>query len=160
MWETIGNVLNGNNGLIVIALIAVLIVVLIYMSKKGGFSIHTNFMSLGGADREREVIRHQVDTAHAQILLAMEELGVADDWHTKYIFERVYDKVVEWIMFNHITTHTLYVESKFMEVYNLCVMLGMVQIRENDNKDKLKKWVKDLVEQLLHIRKYYTEKQK
>lgn len=160
MWESISSVLNGNNGILVIIAVVVIILVLIYLSKNGGFALHTSFLSLGGADRERDVIRHQIESAHAEVLLAMDSLNIPDDWHTKYIFERVYDKVVEWVIFNHISTTPLYIESKFMAVYNLCTSLGMVELRENENKEKLHNWVRELVHKLVDIRKYYSDAKK
>lgn len=158
MWESITSILNGSNGVLVIVAVVAIALILIRLSKKGVFTLHTSFLSLGVADKEREIIRHQIEASHAAVLLAMEELNVSDDWHTRYIFERVYDKVVEWVIFNHVSTSPLYIESKFMAVYNLCTSLGMVELREDENKNKLKEWVRNIVGQLVDIREYYSDK--
>ena len=145
MWEAVSQVLNGHNGIFVLISVVVVLLVLVYLSRKGGFSLHTSFLSLGTANKERDIIRHQIEASHAAVLMAMEELNITDNWHIKYVFERVYDKVVEWVIFNHMSMSPLYIESKFMAVYNLCSSLGMVEIRESANKDKLKEWVRGLL---------------
>lgn len=159
MWEAISQVLNGHNGAFILVAVLIVVFVLVYLSRKGGFAIHTHAFSLGGADREREIIRHQIEIAHASSFELPEILGLDfTEYLTKYMIERVYDKVVEWIIFNHISSSPIYIESKTSAVYNLLLSLNTADsIRTPEVKKNVKDWVIHLVDQLVHTRKYYIE---
>lgn len=159
MWEAISQVLNGHNGVFILAAVIVIAFVLIYLSRKGGFTIHTNAFSLGGADREREIIRHQIEIAHAASFELPEVLHLDfTEYLTKYMIERVYDKVVEWVIFNHISNSPIYIESKTAAVYNLLISLNTApELRDAEIRKDVKDWIVHLVDQLVHTRKYYTE---
>lgn len=159
MWDALTNIVNGHNGLFVIIATVIIVFTLIRLSKKGGFAVHTGFLSLGGADREREIIRHQIEVAHASSFEIPELLRLnMDDYRIKYLIERVYDKVVEWVIFNHISTSPIYIDSKSCAIYNLIVMVhGVDGVDTDDVRKKIREWVTHLIDQLVHTRKYYTD---
>lgn len=161
MWEAIERVLNGNTGAYIVTVVALISAVLISMSKSGGFSIHTGAVSLGGMYREREIIRHQVEVAYAASTSLLMSLGAdMHDYTAKYAAERVYDKAVEWIVFNHITPTPIYIESKVTALYNMVRNLEIVADESVDVMGVVSEWVAATISQLVHVREYYTKRYK
>lgn len=158
MWDSIANIVNGGNGIFILVFVLIVIIIAMLLSKSGMLNIHTSSFSLGAVTREREIIMRQIETAHTYIIEAMDMLEVdGNDYHIKYIFERIYDKVVEWVLFNHISTNQIYLDSKSMAVYNLIVSLNPPKSFDMiDAKKKIPEWVKSLIQQLMQIREYYS----
>lgn len=158
MWEAISSVLNGGNGIYILTFVLIIAIIVMLFSKSGMLNIHTSVFSLGGATREREIIRRQIETAHACVAEAIDSLELnGSDYHVKYIFERIYDKVVEWIVFNHISNSQIYLDSKTTAVYNLILSLNPPEeIKTPELKKKISEWVRMLVQQLLQMREYYS----
>ena len=160
MWEAIGSVLTNRDGVAgVILILLVVVIAVALLGRRGLIAVHTRNFSLGGANIEREIIRHQIEVAHGSVLAAGEELGFDDDYHAKYVLERVYDKVVEWIVFNHISDTPIYVESKRAAIYNLILSLNPpIDVRGEEMKKRIREWVKNIVVQLVQTREYYSVK--
>lgn len=79
-----------------------------------------------------------------------------DRYLTKYILERVYDKVIEWIIFNHITTNQLYVQDKQENIENLVyTMVVDDDFKTPEFKRRMDNWVKELIEQLVQVKEIY-----
>ena len=123
MWEAISNVLTSPNAREILHTLVIVLVAAIVLVKTGAVTVRTKHVRIGRAEAEREVIRRQVEAAH-DFIMSIEGKIKADTtqyngYFTKYILERVYDKTIEWIMFNHITNSTLYVQDKQDTICNL-----------------------------------------
>lgn len=159
MWESIEHVLNGNSGAYIVTVITVICALLISLSKSGGFSIHTSAISLGNMYKEREIIRHQVEVAYAASSSLLMDLGAdMDNYRTKYIVEKVYDKAIEWIVFNHITPTPIYIDAKVTALYNMVRNLNVVTDDSIDVHGVVTTWVTATISQLVHVREYYTRR--
>lgn len=160
MWETIKEILlSGNAWFILIFIFLVLIIVALFV-KKGTIKVNTKHIQIGNELTQRELIRRQVETAHT-FIMSLEGKIVCDTskyngYLTKYILERVYDKVIEWIIFNHITTNQLYIQDKQESICNLVYTMNVNDdFKTPEFKNRMCNWVKELIEQLVQVKEIY-----
>ena len=79
-----------------------------------------------------------------------------NEYFTKFILEKVYDKVIEWITFNHITVNQLYIQDKQDTILNLIYALPISDdFKTPEFKQRVCNWVKELIEQLVNVKKLY-----
>ena len=143
--------------LVIIVMILVLAIILI---KSGLLKINTKHVKLGNKVSERELIRRQTERAHDFIMSIEGKLVDSnteyDEYFAKYILERVYDKVIEWIMFNHITVNQLYIQDKQDTILNLIYSLPVHEdFKSTEFKNRVCNWVKELIEQLVNVKVLY-----
>ena len=164
MWETIKDVLISTNAWFILAFILIVVIFIIFCIKKGLIKVNTNHIQIGGELTQRELIRREVETAHT-FILSIEGKIISDiqdkeqynEFFTKYILERIYDKVIEWIMFNHITTNQLYVQDKQESICNLVYTMNVSdEYKTPEFKDRMCNWVKELIEQLVQVKEVYS----
>lgn len=164
MWESFTNILTSNNGIPLFILVVILVLLVIRMGiklgKAGLLSIRTKHFQIGNNVSERELIRRQIECAHDFIMsiegkLVSDEMKY-DEYFTKYILERVYDKVIEWIMFNHITVNQLYIQDKQDTILNLIYALPInSDFKTPEFKTRVENWVKELIERLVNVKTLY-----
>lgn len=164
MWESIKGILTSENGIIIMSLLLVIIVMILVLAiiliKSGLLKINTKHVKLGNKVSERELIRRQTERAHDFIMSIEGKLVDSnteyDEYFTKYILERVYDKVIEWIMFNHITVNQLYIQDKQDTILNLIYSLPVHEdFKSTEFKNRVCNWVKELIEQLVNVKVLY-----
>lgn len=166
MWESISTVLISDNGLVIIALVALIVVLLSYMSKKGLLKVSTKHIHLGRSDlRERNVIREQCDWVHtyvAGLLPEIEAIGGGSDkmlyggYFTKYILEVCYDEFVRWITFNHLTLDEAYVSAKQDKTAALVLSHApRPEFRTPEFRKTMDVWVENIIRQCVKIREVY-----
>lgn len=166
MWESISSTLTSENGpklLITIAVLLVIIVILaIKLGKAGLLNINTKHVHIGSKISDRELIRRQIEVSH-EFIMSIEGKVICDNskyngYFTKYILERVYDKVIEWIMFNHITMNQLYIQDKQDTILNLIYALPINdEFKTPEFKGRVENWVKELIERLVNVKVLYGE---
>lgn len=164
MWESIKGILTSSNGIAIVILLLILIFVVlgigILLIKTGFLKIHTKHVKLGNKVSERELIRRQIEKAH-EFVMGIEGKLYCDnaeynEYFTKYILERVYDKVIEWIMFNHITVNQIYIQDKQETILNLIYALPIQDYYKSPEfKTRVCNWVKELIEQLVNVKVLY-----
>ena len=164
MWESIKGILVSENGIIIACLILLLVIAVLLLAilliKCGFLKINTKHVKLGNKVSERELIRRQTERAHDFIMSIEGKLVNSDtqynEYFTKYILERVYDKVIEWIMFNHITVNQLYIQDKQDTILNLIYSLPVHDdFKSTEFKNRVCNWVKELIEQLVNVKVLY-----
>ena len=166
MWESITTTLTSTNGPKLLITIAILILIIIVMAiklgKSGLLNIHTKHINIGNKISERELIRRQIEVAH-EFIMSIEGKLTNDNnrynsYFTKYILERVYDKVIEWIMFNHITVNQLYIQDKQDTILNLIYAQPINDdFKTPEFKVRVENWVKELIERLVNIKVLYGD---
>ena len=164
MWNNLKDILTSANGIPLVVILVLLVVLVIRMAvklgKAGLLSINTKYVHLGKNVSERELIRRQIECAHDFIMsiegkLVSDEMKY-DEYFTKYILERVYDKVIEWIMFNHITVNQLYIQDKQDTILNLIYALPInSDFKTPEFKTRVENWVKELIERLVNVKTLY-----
>lgn len=162
MWEAISQVLTSANALEVLIFLAVIVIFAIVLVKRGTVAINTKHLRIGQAEKEREIIRRQVEAAH-DFIMSIEGKINSDTSHyngyfTKYILERVYDKVIEWVMFNHITDTPMYVQDKQDTVCNLVYTFDIGDdFKTPEFKKRMCNWTQELIAKLVQTRELYNK---
>lgn len=160
MWESISTVLTSANAGKVLFFLSAVLIFSAGLIVSGRVTIKTRHIRIGRAEQEREIIRRQVEAAHEFILSIAGKIDADtteyNGYFTKYILERVYDKVIEWVMFNHISNSPMYVQDKQDTICNLVYTFA---IREEFKTPEFKKrmcaWTQELITRLVQIREIY-----
>lgn len=162
MWETISTVLTSANAWQVLIFLAIAVFIFVVLVKGGVIAIKTKHFRIGQAEIERETIRRQVEAAH-DFIMSIEGKINADTSHyngyfTKFILERVYDKAIEWIMFNHISNTTMYVQDKQDTVCNLVYTFDIGdEFKTPEFKKRMCNWTQELIAKLVQTRELYNK---
>lgn len=162
MWEAISSILTSANAREILFFLAVVIVAAIVLVKTGAVTVRTKHVRIGRAEAERVVIRRQVEAAHDFIMSINGKIKtdttLYNDYFIKYILERVYDKAIEWIMFNHITNSTLYVQDKQDTICNLIYTFDVAEeFKTPEFKKRMCNWVAELIDRLIKTREIYSK---
>jgi hypothetical protein len=136
---------------------------IIILTKSGLLKINTKYLTVGNKVTDRELIRRQIEKAHDFVMsiegkiISSETNEEYNQYFCKYILEKVYDKVIEWIMFNHITVNQLYIQDKQDTILNLIYALPINDdFKTPEFKQRVCNWVKELIEQLVNVKVLYT----
>lgn len=159
-WNAISDILTSTNGLIFGILFVLLVIVLIIAVKKGYLKFSGKGINIGNdSEKERNVIRQQVEWVHifldsfAQDYMEMD--GV-DEWRLKYIVEKVFSEIVDWITFNHITDRGNYIKIKQDKIWYLIKSLTSNKyFKSGEFRNKSNAMVETVVSQLVKIREFY-----
>ena len=161
MWETISTVLTSANAWQVLIFLAIAVFIIVILGKGGVIAIKTKHFRIGQAEIERETIRRQVEAAH-DFIMSIEGKINADTSHyngyfIKFILERVYDKAIEWIMFNHISNTPMYVQDKQATICNLVYTFSISEeYKSPEFKNRMCNWTAELITLLVRTRGIYT----
>ena len=162
MWQAISDVLTSGNALQVLIFLAGVIALFILLVKSGIVAIKTKHLQIGKIEKEREIIRRQVETAHNFIMSIEGKLDINPnkdhEYFTKYILERVYDKVIEWVMFNNISNSPMYVQDKQETICNLIYTFPIEKaFKTPEFKRRMQNWTAELIARLVQIREIYNK---
>jgi len=159
MWESISRVLTSSNAPIVIAFLLFMGIMAWVMAKKGLFNIHTDAVTIGAADKERKIIRMQLEWV-MQHLTGLEANIEKDEkynhYRGKYVVERIYDYYVDRITQNHITNSTEYIEICQSNIIAIVDSLTeKPEYKTEDFKQMMMDDTKICINKLIQIRKVY-----
>lgn len=167
MWEAITNILTSSNALQTIISLVVLVLIIVAMIKTGMLRIKTAHVQVGSMskeDKERAIIREQCDWVHTYInglegkITMMETNQPYNGYLTKYILECIYDEVVKWITFNHMSNTESYVHAKQLKVASLVYSFNVAdQFKSREFVERMHKWTKEVIEELINIRGLYNK---
>ena len=167
--ESITNILTSPTFWSNVPSFLLLLVVLAVLAKVFKVKIKTDHITIGGEDKkayyERSVVRNQVNQAKLftmalenKIIAMLQEPPKSDGYYVKYILECVYDKIMEWIMYNHIENTEEYIESKQWEIQSLVYSFNPPeQFKTPEFKERMDKWTAEIIGRLVSIRKLYTK---
>jgi len=122
--ENVTGIVNSPNFLYLAGFVLVAIVVLAWLSKKGFFSYNGKGLKVGRSENDaRIMLMRQVDFVGAFILCKEQELMTdfhkagmpPDEMHVKYVFEKMLDQVMYWLLVNNIRLDRQYVQAKANE---------------------------------------------
>ncbi len=162
MWEAIKSVLVSPNALFVLVFLFIFCLFVIFASKKGLISINTGNVRIGYDERELTIVRNQSQWAYLFIMsLKGKLIEETDDEYRKCfienILEKVYDKVVEWITFNHLSVSNTYIEIKQSEIKCLVYSQPVKEeFKTPEFECRMNNWVKEAILNLVKIRKEYS----
>ena len=158
MWQAIEKILLSDNSAIVLFFLIVIMLLLAYFSKKGVFNWHTEKLTIGVSENERAIIRQQVEWTELEIesLAFTERFNHVDEWRTKFILEKLFDEVLQWIIFNHITDSPEYISIKQEKIWNLTQTFVIKdEFKSEEFKDFIYKEVEKIIKRLVFLRRQY-----
>lgn len=152
--------------------VILLIIVISILGKILKIRIHTDHITVGGEDRkayyERSIVRNQVNQAKLFCMALENKVNAMitkhnkhTEYYVKYILECVYDKIVEWIMYNHIENTEQYIESKQWEISSLVYSFSPPdQFKTPEFQERMNKWVAEIIGRMASVRKLYSKEHK
>ncbi len=163
MWEALKEILTSSNAvgvlLILGFLVVVLIIVAIVLIKGNYFQIHTQAVSVGYQEKERNIIRQQLDYVWLHLEEAEANLPKDDDYNAhlgREIILNVYMEYSKWISFNHINRTDLYMQVKQSTLVSL---VNKLTENERYKSEEFKQYIKDdtkaTIQELIRIRETY-----
>ena len=158
MWQAIEKILLSDNSATVLFFLVIIILLLAHFSKKGVFKWHTEKLTIGVSENERAIIRQQVEWAELEIesLASAEIFSHVDEWRTKYILEKLFDEILQWIIFNHIKDSPEYISIKQEKIWNMTQTLVVrEEFRSEEFKDFIYKEVEKIIKRLVFLRRQY-----
>lgn len=152
-------VLTSGNGTAVILGAFAILLLLVLAAAFGLLDLRLPFLRLKGGkgEWERRVIQKQMEAAYIFIMSLEGKIQPKDKRFGGYflerILERVYDKALEWIVFNHINTTSLYVEDKQDAVCSLVYTFPVDdEFKTPEFNARMRAWTRELIERLVRIR--------
>lgn len=160
--EGLKEILTSANAWMFLLFVGFALFVLNRMAKSGLLSFKGKGLRLGSDEKELTIIRNQTQWAHLYVMSRKGKLIEEDSSDlTKVIceniLEKVYDKIIEWITFNHINSSNTYVEIKQSEVK--CLVYSLVideKFKTPEFESRMNGWVKEVILNLINIRKEYS----
>jgi len=160
--EGLKEVLMSPNAWMFLLFVTFALFVLNRMAKNGLLSFKGKGLRLGSDEKELTIIRNQTQWAHLYVMSRKGKLIEEDSSElTKVlcenILEKVYDKIIEWITFNHINSSNSYVEIKQSEIK--CLVYSLViseEFKTPEFETRMNGWVKEVILNLINIRKEYS----
>lgn len=170
--EHLATILTSAEFLSRIPSVILLIVVLVVLCKILKIRINTDHIQIGGEDKkayyERSIVRNQVNQAKLFCMALENKINAMvskknkyTEYYIKYILECVYDKIVEWIMYNHIENTEQYIESKQWEISSLVYSFSPPdQFKTPEFQERMNKWVAEIIGRMSSVRKLYNRSKK
>lgn len=161
MWDFIKAVSTSVYIIPVLIFTLIVLLTVILLIKKGLISVNTKAVKVGTSESERAIIRQQIEWVHLHCDSLEKSLPHPqnyDIWRGKYILERMYDEIVDWITFNHICTSEGYISIKQERIWATIQSL----VRKNEfSTPEFKEFIYNdteyIIRRLVHIRQVYNQ---
>jgi hypothetical protein len=158
MWETITTLIDSPMCLNILAHLIIIILIILIGVKLGIISVNTKHLNLGSNQKERDIIRQQIEWSYAFIMGLESKFNSKqyNPYFTKYILERIYDEVVNWITFNHINIESEYIVVKQEKLASIVYSLIVKEeFKTPEFRKQMDEWTENLIYRLVQIRKLY-----
>lgn len=168
--EWLVNLFTNENFLGNLPGVILFIVAIVILGKVLHVRVHTSHVTIGGESKdsfyERKIIQEQCDFTHEYLMglvgkirqTAPEQTLQYGGWFTKCILETIYDEIVRWITYNHISEDEAYISTKQTKV---CAMIYTFDVlppfKTPEFQDRVKRWVEEVIHELVRIRKVYLK---
>ena len=161
--EHIAGILTAlQNNWFALTVLLVLIGLITYGIRKGVISFNGKGLKVGIQDKERTIIRYQMQYINAVLDGTIKDIPPRlneglHHYRTKYIIGKVKDLFEEAIIYNHISGTEDYISIKQELAYNLVIKLTDDDFfKKPAFKDYMYKLVKDIILKLVTIRENET----
>lgn len=159
MWHAIETIFTSQNALSSILFLTVCAIGGVVIVKSGMLQIHTSAIQISSADKERGVIKQQLDYVlmHLNSIEAnLDKPKGYNEYLGRFIIEKAYDKYVQWIVINHISRSERYIKLKQDE---LVEVISQYTQKEEFKAPEFEAFIRDDTKQtllaLLEIREVY-----
>lgn len=162
MWEAIKDILISSNATPILLFFAIIILISFFCIKNNYLIINTSSVKIGADEKERSILRQQSEWVstyiHGLVLVIQTKFKGMDETKTRLILEYVYDEIVTWIMFNHITKSEMYLMVKQERIRGIVFTYATSSIvKEEKFCIAMNQWVKEVINRLVDIREYYSK---
>lgn len=161
MWDFIKAVSTSVYIIPVLIFTLIVLLTVILLIKKGLISINTKAVKVGTSESERAIIRQQIEWVHLHCDSLEKSLPHPqnyDIWRGKYILERMYDEIVDWITFNHICTSEGYISIKQERIWaTIQSLVRKEEFSSPEFKEFIYKDTEYIIRRLVHIRQVYNQ---
>lgn len=153
--------LKSTNGWIIAILLGVVIYLTIKMAKAGIFRFKSERVQIGldASDKEQKVIRHQIEFVRNAIEGFERDIPKFegyDEFRGKFILEKLFDEIINWIIFNHIEDTKSYIEVKQDIIISIIKKYTFNELYTDPSFiTQVKKHVKYIIMRLIDIREEY-----
>jgi uncharacterized membrane protein (Fun14 family) len=161
MWDAFAKILTNSNALLVLVFVSVFILILIILVQAGMVRIDTGAFKMGADNKERDIIRQQIEWSHSYIIGLKSQI-LADEskyngYLTLFMLEAAHNEVSNWITFNHINLESDYISIKQEKIRSMIHSEPTIshEFKTKDFDRKVDKWVEELIKKLVTIRKVY-----
>ena len=160
MWEAIGTVLTSKNAHPILITILLLIIIIAILAKLGIFRLNVKGVNIGGNEDERAIIRQQTEWSQL-FILGLQNHPIFkgyNEYHTLWVLEKVFDEVLNWIVFNHISDSENYISIKQEKLWNLIqTLVTEDKFTSQEFQDLVYENTEKLIKRLVYIRKNYRK---
>lgn len=160
MWETIGNTLASDNALLILITLVTLVLVISILAKLGLFRLNIKGINIGSDEDERAIIRQQIEWSQLFIQAFQKQpiFEGYDTYRTLYVLEKVFDEVLSWVVFNHISTSENYISIKQEKLWNLIQTLSIdPRFSSDEFKHLIYTNTSVIINRLVYIRRNYRK---
>lgn len=161
MWDFIKAVSTSVYIIPVLIFTLIVLLTVILLIKKGLISVNTKAVRVGTSESERAIIRQQIEWVHLHCDSLEKSLPHPqnyDIWRGKYILERMYDEIVDWITFNHICTSEGYISIKQERIWaTIQSLVRKEEFSTPEFKEFIYKDTEYIIRRLVHIRQVYNQ---
>ena len=161
MWDFIKAVSTSVYIIPVLIFTLIVLLTVILLVKKGLISVNTKAVRVGTSESERAIIRQQIEWVHLHCDSLEKSLPHPqnyDIWRGKYILERMYDEIVDWVTFNHICTSEGYISIKQERIWaTIQSLVRKEEFSSPEFKEFIYKDTEYVIRRLVHIRQVYNQ---
>ena len=159
--EAVQTILTSPNSIVVLGATLLLVIIVTILVKKGLISLDLKGVKVGIAENERKIMRYQMEYCSLICTTFIDQQKLPqgiDAYHVKWVNELLYDEMIKWIAYNHISDDLFYITNKQEIIWAI-----IVAHTENAffHSDELKKVVfdevEDIIKHLVEIRKFYSK---
>ena len=154
MWEAIKEILTSSNAVGVLLILGFIIVVLIIVAvalvKGNYFQIRTQAVSIGYQDKERNIIRQQMNHVWLHLEDVEANLPKDEDYDENLgqrIILKMYKVYTDWISFNNISRSKSYISLKQKE---MIAVVNALTVKEKYKTEEFKVWLGDDIKETLY----------
>lgn len=162
--EGLKEILTSANAWMFVLFLVFAIFILWRMSKVGLLSFKSKGLRIGSDEIERTIIREQSKWAYLFVMsikgkVLPENATDAQNDRCELILEKVFDKVGDWINYNHISANNSYVEIKQGEIKNFVYSQNNLDddYKTPEFETRMDGWVRELILSLIQVRKEYSQ---
>lgn len=162
MWDALKEILTSSNSLQILIFVTLLILLSVLLIRGNYLRIRTQHLKIGTDETERAILRQQIEYSYQYITglygLIKSKYPDFDTIKTKYILETVYDEVVNWISFNHISKSEIYIMVKQEKIRGLIFEMDVAEeVKSIEFKEQMNSWTKEIINRLVDIREYNSK---
>ena len=125
MWDFFEKLVNGNNGIWVLIVVALIAVFACWLIASNKLRIRTLHVTVGVTEqeirallmKESQFVKNYCESGQKELIAREKLRGFdMDEKNTELVFEKVLDDLSEWLLVNHVNDSPVYVADKIEQI--------------------------------------------